>query len=68
MLKKKTIEPQLLYLECKLANQKNDAESAGLLKKNLEELTKRYPDSQYTHMAEAIISPPTLTMGLNMAR
>ena len=57
LLKKKTIEPQLLYLECKLANQKNDAESADLMKKNLEELTKRYPDSQYTHMAEAIVSP-----------
>lgn len=51
--KKQALEPQLLYLECKLAEKKNDS---NLIKKNIEQLINRFPESQYTRMAEAIIS------------
>ena len=53
LAKKKSLEPQLLYLECKLAEKKKNSE---LIKKNIEQLITQHPESQYTRMAEAIIA------------
>lgn len=48
LVKKKLLEPQLLYLETKLAKkQKNDF----LVNKNVETLSSQYPESQYAKMS-----------------
>jgi outer membrane assembly lipoprotein YfiO len=49
-----SLEPQLMYLECKLANkQKNQSE----VKEYLTALAKKYPESEYTQMASALTTP-----------
>lgn len=57
--KKKTLEPRLLYLECKLAKGKKDK---VLLKKNVEKLIADYPHSQFTQMAEALVNKKILIL------
>lgn len=57
--KKKDLEPRLLYLECKLAKGNKDK---LLLKKNIQKLVSEYPRSQFTHMAEALVSKQALIL------
>jgi len=44
-------EPELLYLECKLASKEKDTKT---LEKNLEKLMTKYPKSDFTDMAQAL--------------
>ena len=51
--KKKTLEPQLLYLECKLAQKQQDNK---LIQKNVETLFSQYPESQFTRMTQSLFN------------
>lgn len=51
--KDQSLSPRLLYLECKLAQQQNQADTAM---KNFETLVSQFPDSQFTRMAEGLLN------------
>jgi outer membrane assembly lipoprotein YfiO len=53
---KQALEPRFLYLECKLAQKEKNI---SLVKKNIETLLNKYPESQFTNMAQALVSKPT---------
>jgi outer membrane protein assembly factor BamD len=55
---KKSIEPRLLYLECKLAQKQKHA---GQTQKIIEQLVNIYPESQYTQMAQALTAKNNFT-------
>lgn len=46
-----SLEPQIMYLECKLANKQKDQTT---LKKQLTALAGKYPESEFTQMASAL--------------
>jgi len=49
----KELDPRVLYLECKLAQKQKDN---GLLTKNIEKLTNKYPESQFTLMSQSLVN------------
>ena len=51
--KKNTLEPQILYLECKLAQKQRNEQT---IQKNLEELFAKYPQSEYARMSQSLIT------------
>ncbi|MFH1831368.1 MAG: outer membrane protein assembly factor BamD [bacterium] len=51
--KKKSLEPRILYLECKLAQKQKNKK---ILDEKLEQLATQHPESQYTRMAQSLIS------------
>lgn len=54
-----SIEPRLLYLECKLAKrQKKD----DVILQNLTTLASKYPESQFTSMGQALVAKNTFRM------
>lgn len=52
-----SLKPRILYLECKLAQKQNDGDLAT---KNLETLIADFPESQFTRMAEGLMSRGTI--------
>lgn len=46
-----SLEPRLLYLECKLASKQNNATA---VKEQLTALSEKYPESEFTQMASAL--------------
>jgi len=52
----KSIEPRLLYLETKLAQREKNKK---VLHERLDLLMQKYPESQFTQMAQGLISRPT---------
>lgn len=51
LTKKQSIEPQILFLECKLAQKENNRQS---MQSYLEKLSLKYPESQYTRMSQTL--------------
>ncbi|MFH0898500.1 MAG: outer membrane protein assembly factor BamD [bacterium] len=51
LTQKKSLEPRVLYLECKLAQKQK---KATILEEKLEQLVSKYPKSQYTRMAQSL--------------
>ncbi|MFC1854591.1 outer membrane protein assembly factor BamD [Candidatus Dependentiae bacterium] len=51
--KDSSLKPRILYLECKLAQKQNDDKLAT---QNLQTLIAQYPESQFTRMAEGLMS------------
>lgn len=51
--KKPTLEARLLYLECQLAQQQHN--DSGV-QERLSTLLEKYPESQFTYMAQALVS------------
>ena len=51
--KKKSIEPRVLYLECKLAQRQKKTVD---LEQKLEQLFSKFPQSQYTRMAQSLVT------------
>lgn len=53
LAKNKTIEPRVVYLECKLAKKTNDSKAAQSC---LDLLLEKYPESKFTRMASGLVS------------
>lgn len=51
LAKKQALEPQVLYLECKLAQKENNGQT---MQSYLEQLSVKYPESQYTRMSQTL--------------
>ncbi len=51
LVKKQSIEPRVLYLECKLAQKQKNAKT---LENKLEQLISKYPTSHYARMAQSL--------------
>lgn len=53
-----SVEPRLLYLECKLAKRQKQND---IVVQNLETLASKYPDSQFTSMGQALVAKNTFS-------
>lgn len=54
--KDKTLDARLLYLKCQLAKKEKNQNN---LNETLIKLSHDYPESKYSHMAQALVSEPT---------
>lgn len=52
-----SLEPRLLYLECKLAKRQKQVD---IVEQNLMTLASKYPESQFTSMGQALVAKNTL--------
>lgn len=53
LAKNSTLEPRIVYLECKLAKKTNDLTNAQAC---LDQLLEKYPDSRFTRMASGVVN------------
>ncbi|MBX9831090.1 outer membrane protein assembly factor BamD [Candidatus Babeliales bacterium] len=56
--KNESLQPRLLYLECKLAQRENKKSD---IKHSLEKLINEHPQSQFTRMAQALVTKKKFT-------